>query len=149
MKRRRINPPRRPDWNDSRAGTYFIIIVTHQRRHLFTNPDYRIIARYALTSLPNLPKFTGFSLDEWVIMPDHLHFILIKNTSEANDCSISTAVGTLKSLVAKRIHRIDPQTPARLWQRGYDDRIIPDKRAYHAVRAYIRDNPRKWRNRWG
>ena len=38
-----------------------------------------------------------------------------------------------------------PRTPgAKVWQRGYYDRIVRNERELDAIRRYIRDNPDRW-----
>ncbi|MEA5621191.1 transposase [Cronbergia sp. UHCC 0137] len=73
----------------SQQGAYFLTICTHQRNCLFgeivdgemklnTNGE---IARYSWLSIPR--HFQNAELDEFVIMPNHLHGIIMIVKSEA------------------------------------------------------------------
>ncbi len=60
--------------------------------------------------------------------------------------SLSTIMRQYKSIVTKRInhHRGTPGVP--VWQRGYYEHIIRNKRALNRIRRYIIENPLHWHN---
>lgn len=81
------------EYDYSRAGAYFVTIVTHHRLFLFgeiangvmrLNPMGEMVAE-CWHALPN--HYTNIVLDEFVIMPNHIHGIII-----INDDDITTAV---------------------------------------------------------
>ncbi len=78
--RRTYNPDRftrrslRMSTHDYTAGAYFITIRTYQSESLLEVPELRTILLEAWQALPG--RFPGVTLDEFVIMPDHMHFIL-------------------------------------------------------------------------
>ncbi len=56
-------------------GAYFVTIVTHQRALLFDDP---VLRRVAETMWQRIPRhFPHVTLDEWVVMPNHIHGILV------------------------------------------------------------------------
>ena len=58
--------------------------------------------------------------------------------------SVGAIVGNFKALVTRRVNHL-PRTPgAKVWQRGYYDRIVRNERELDAIRRYIRDNPDRW-----
>jgi REP element-mobilizing transposase RayT len=58
----------------TQAGAYFVTIVTHGRELLFENP---VLRRVAETMWQRIPQhFPRVELDEWVVMPNHIHGIL-------------------------------------------------------------------------
>jgi len=69
----------------TRPGVYFITIVAHDRKCLFgeiVNGDMRMnecgeMARQCWLEIPN--HFPQTQLDEYIIMPDHIHGIIIIN----------------------------------------------------------------------
>lgn len=65
-------------------GTYFVTIVTHDRLCIFDDPVPRRIAETDWRSLPT--HFPHVVLDEWVLMPNHLHAVVII-TGDANGWS--------------------------------------------------------------
>lgn len=93
------------------------------------------------------------ALDEYVVMPNHFHGILIlkdgyadlqKEGSTAH--LVGTTIGTFKSLVTKRVRALLKMgdTPFPVWQRGYYDRVVRNEREYHAIQKYIQENPQRW-----
>lgn len=74
----------------SSAGAYFITLCTHQRNCLFgaiadgemhLNELGQIVADEWLKTLKIRPDF---DLDEWIVMPNHIHGIVVIATSNQN-----------------------------------------------------------------
>ena len=59
--------------------------------------------------------------------------------------TIPTIIRSFKSAVTKRINAIRHTPGERVWQRNYYEHVIRDERALWAIRNYIRENPRNWR----
>ena len=57
------------------AGAYFVTLCTHQRELLFEDPVLRRVAETLCQRIPG--HFPHVRLDEWVVMPNHLHGILV------------------------------------------------------------------------
>lgn len=83
----------------SQAGAYFVTVVSKHRTKLFGE-----IINYEMTlnsagemvkgvwlALPD--KFAGLILDEYVVMPDHFHGILILNDDEMLGDKAGTSIG--------------------------------------------------------
>jgi hypothetical protein len=59
---------------------------------------------------------------------------------------LGAVVGSFKSASARLVN-LDRGTPgARLWQRGFHDRIIRDDEARRFIARYIVANPVKWKS---
>jgi len=79
----------------SLAGAYFITIVTHDRKHILgeiTNGEMSInkygdISKFTWCDLVN--HNPGIELDEFIIMPNHLHGIIIIH--ERSDFSLTNS----------------------------------------------------------
>ncbi len=65
---------RRPHWDYTSAGAYFVTIVTHGREMLFDDPVLRGVAETAWQDIPR--HFPRVALGEWVVMPNHVHGII-------------------------------------------------------------------------
>ena len=152
----------------SQAGAYFITICTYQRECLFgeivnsqmcLNKIGCIVAEEWLRSSEIRP---GIELDEWIIMPNHIHAIVVFTHSVgAHSCaplpdaplqgmpyrkprSLSSMIAGFKSAATKRINEIR-QTPAiPVWQRNYYEHIIRNEESLHNIRQYITNNPSNW-----
>ncbi len=59
----------------AQRGAYFITICTHHRECLFGDQVLRSVVETQWRSLPH--HFPHVELDEWVVMPNHLHAIIV------------------------------------------------------------------------
>ncbi len=85
--------------------------------------------------------YVDVHVDCYVIMPDHVHLILVLGCKDAPPraaapISLSKVVNTLKSLATKRYG--EP-----LWQDEYYDHIIRNDTDLNEIRTYIQNNPLK------
>ena len=72
-------------------------------------------------------------IDKYVIMPNHVHLIVINRDGE----SISQKIRSWKILISKEIGE-------KIWQRSFYDHVIRDERDYLIKWKYIDDNPARW-----
>jgi len=64
------------DYDYSQAGAYFLTICAVNRKPLFAlNPELKHIIRQQWLNLEH--RFNNVILDDFVIMPDHLHGIIL------------------------------------------------------------------------
>jgi REP element-mobilizing transposase RayT len=66
---------RLPGYDYRSAGAYFVTICTHQRELLFEDPVLRRVAEALWLRIPR--HFPHVQLDAWVVMPNHVHGILV------------------------------------------------------------------------
>jgi putative transposase len=156
----------------SQTGAYFVTICTWKRECVFG--DISDGHAGVQSSVPLLNGYgeivksewmktaeirTNVELDEFVVMPNHIHGILIINDDGRGTLqraptyerfgkpvsnSLPTIVRLFKSTTTKQINKIR-NTPGRpVWQRNYYERIIRDDDELYRVRQYTRENPLKW-----
>ena len=160
------------DYDYSNPGAYFVTICTRKMKCVFGNISNEKmilshigkIAERIWCEIPN--HFQNVNLDEYVIMPNHIHGIIIILNEEknipltdgkgdaciaptVNKCgpkpkSLGAIVGTFKSAVTKRVNEIHGKPGKTIWQRNYYDRIIRNEKEYHRIQEYIVNNPRYW-----
>jgi putative transposase len=65
---------RLPAYDYTQAGAYFVTIVTYQREGLFDDPVLRRVVETLWQAIPL--HFSAVALDEYIVMPNHLHGIL-------------------------------------------------------------------------
>jgi REP-associated tyrosine transposase len=158
-KRYRIPSARHPGWDYRWAGAYSVTICTHERVRCLgdvvdgdvsLSPIGMVAAEEWLKIPRDNPRVV---LDEWVIMPDHAHGILIfqgkapkdgkTDTKYLRAQSLGIAIGRFKSEATKRIWW-NLKRPEFAWQPRFHDIILRTPEDLDRVRAYIRDNPARW-----
>lgn len=144
-------------------GGYFITVCSHLRGPLFGSiADGQMV----LSPLGDLVSsklcaiqdhFRHVRLDQYVVMPDHLHAILILESSgTASNVpmgegygkpvpgSLSTVVRSFKGAVTRAWRLASSDATARVWQRGFFERVIRDSSELNEYRRYIAHNPLLW-----
>lgn len=89
------------------------------------------------------------SLDEWIIMPDHVHGILTFQGQELPAPASGLPAGSLGAVVGQFKQRTTKRIRARRrpdfsWQERYFDQILRKEDDLESYRAYIRENPSRW-----
>lgn len=113
-----------------------------------------LIAQYFLQEIPN--HFSYVTLDAFVLMPDHLHMILIaqdylktkQKFSKPEKRSLVTIIKSYKSAVTRSINQLPDYDEYKVWQSGYYEHRIRDNYELKKLRQYIKRNPQKWKKRY-
>jgi REP element-mobilizing transposase RayT len=173
----RIQSTRLQNWNYGWNAAYFVTICTQNRACYFgeiaetqnlASPQDKasafvmqlseigVMAEKFWSEIPE--HFPFVILDEFVVMPDHVHgIIMINKTVETqNVASLSienqNKFGPQSKNLASIIRgfKIGVTKYARnnnidfAWQPRYHDHIIRDERSFKNIRNYIFENPLKW-----
>ncbi|MEA3359178.1 MAG: transposase [Thermodesulfobacteriota bacterium] len=147
----------------SQSGAYFVTICTQNKKCFFGNMvnDEMVLndaGRMINMIWDELPfNYPGVNIDEFQIMPNHVHGIIILDNGQPRGVAPTAAAGLslpdvvhrFKSLTTARYIRGVKQNqwppfPGKLWQRNYYEHIVRDENELNEIRRYIRDNPRKW-----
>lgn len=158
-----VRKPLRYRGHDYRAPcSVHVTICTHHRQALFGRIDASGLrlngaGRFVSTALLALHSdAAGIAIDTHIVMPDHVHAIIMLGTNPRVDTpsSIPALVESFKMRVLKSWPagiRRDRWVPydTHLWQRSYYDTLIRDDRHLEKTRAYIRANPDRWIARIG
>ena len=148
---------RLPGYDYDTPGYYFITICTKDKKPLLGQivgtglPDgprarlsqYGTIAHQQLRTMGDFYK--GLRLDKYVIMPNHIHMILVVESGGdgpsgrpvPTNTRISKFVGTFKRFCNKKYG-------TNIWQYRSYDHVIRSERDYHKIWNYIDGNPGKW-----
>ncbi len=134
---------RLPKHDYSWTGAYFVTIRAKEPEPIFEIPELRKILVETWEALPD--RFPGVSLDEFVVMPDHVHFIIWLNGIVENAPTLSSVVGAYKSLTTvawlRHIQATGLERSGIFWQRNFFERCIREKGELEETRLYIRNNP--------
>lgn len=95
----------------------------------------------------NSKKFQYRKIDNYVIMPNHVHMICIiqRNSKESSrtptptNAQIPFLISTFKRLINKECNKA-------IWQRNYYEHVIRNEKEYLKILEYIENNPFNWGN---
>jgi REP element-mobilizing transposase RayT len=149
----------------SRAGLYFVTICVQDRLCTFGEIAADSVAlndagRLVASIWEALPEhYPGVGTDAFVLMPNHLHGIVILEPDNAGllitprsvrpSFTLSEIVNRFKTLTTKRYsdgvkEQGWPSFPGRLWQRGFFEHVIRNEKSLNDIRRYIDQNPSRW-----
>ncbi len=136
------------------AGAYFVTVCTKDRRSILSNivgegsplPQLTCFGEIADKWVKAIPqKYQGISVDCYVIMPDHIHLLLVIADDGRGDPSptIETVMGWFKYQVTKEINKLNKSTGQKIFQRSFYDHVIRNEQDYCEISEYIENNPLK------
>lgn len=157
---------RLPEYDYTEPGAYFITICAYGRQCVFGEivGGEMILNKWGEVASGEWIKTeqirSGVRIDEFVVMPNHLHAILLIDACRGTmhraptetweqfgkpvSSSVPTIVRSYKASVTRQINR-SRQTPwLPVWQRNYYEHIIRSEDGLHLVRQYICENPLRW-----
>lgn len=162
----------------TKPGAYFVTLVAVDRTYLFGNlkdgkmelNDFGKIAEMCWHEIPQ--HFSHAQLDAFIIMPNHIHGIIIINERQSSigteDCrgnacvtqtkamtnkvgkakpipgSLGVIVGSYKSAISKRINEFRKMPGKKVWHRNYYESIARSESGLNRIRQYIISNPDNW-----
>ena len=157
---------RLPGFDYSAPGAYFVTICVQGMQCRFGEVrnsnivlnEVGMKARQCWLDLPN--HYINCSLDEYVIMPNHVHGILHIVGNGLNNLKVTSPFPTecqpnvkqhglpeiirgFKTFSSRRINEITTEHSFR-WQKSYYERVVRDKNELHLIREYICNNPLSW-----
>lgn len=176
----RIKSARLQNWDYSNSGMYFITICTENRQHYFGDiqngimqlSEIGLIVENEWMKTFQIRPDMNLKMDEYVIMPNHFHAIIIIGDNKYNtridsqfdpqcrDAMHCVSTGgdyknkfgaqskNLASII--RGFKIGVTKNARKihadfsWQSRFHDHIIRNDNSHHRIRNYIYNNPTTW-----
>jgi putative transposase len=140
------------EFDYSTPGAYFVTTCTYHRKPIFSAARLRNEVEDALGWLPG--RFSNVELDEFIIMPDHVHFLIWLTKDERRRGghpaaqggqtpapTLPNIVGAFKTIAARAINARRRTTGQPVWQRNYYEHIVRDEAELARIREYIRNNP--------
>lgn len=174
------NSLRLQNYDYSQPGMYFVTICAKDRQSLFTHPmgtnlkadvgadlcvrpnnnndnnnnhiqlnDVGLFVKHWWYELPN--KFPTIKIDEYVIMPNHVHGIIdIAETGTHIGAPLHRVVQWFKTMTSNDYFKYIKQNglpeTGKLWQRNYYEHVIRNEIDLNYTREYIVNNPTQWAN---
>jgi putative transposase len=169
------------DYDYSRGNAYFITICTKDRKNFFCKNTPAFIQEWApatmlspigettMKLLLEIPAhFPHAVIDEFTIMPNHIHCILVLDFPKQEDTqnklvqkhdveqylaktnqfgkpvkgSVSVIISRFKAAVTKWCN--DNGYVYFGWQSKFHDHVIRDATSHEAIRFYIQNNAQAW-----
>lgn len=161
----------------SRAGVYFITTVVKNRECILSETHDGEVILSALGEIVNrcwnnIPmRFPSVKLDAFMIMPNHIHGILILTDNVGATLAVAqdrtavnqdraraslaptrptlgNVIGAFKSLCTiawlDHIKRNNLKLVGKFWQRNYYEHIVRNEMELNRIREYIASNPARW-----
>lgn len=159
---------RLPGFDYAQAGTYFVTLCAAGRECLFGDV---VDGHVTLTPLGEvvtacweaIPVHApAVDLDAYVVMPNHLHGLVVITADGANERGIAnhrprterfgqpvpgslpTILRSFKAAVTSQVNVLRRTPGAPVWQRNYYEHIVRDDRSRERIRSYIAANPSQW-----
>ena len=101
-----------------------------------------IVQKYILSG----NRIPGVTVDTFIIMPDHIHMILMVDATAAMGTSrapspTNSTIPHFVSTFKRFCHR---DIGEKIFQRSYYDHVIRNQKDYDEIWQYIENNPLKW-----
>lgn len=139
------------DFDYSSNASYFLTICSDRRKEIFSKIVYdetvgaNIVRPSAIGKIIEIDIlkieniYPCVFVDNYVIMPNHIHLILTIDTIRRPMVAptIATVIKQFKGAVSK-------ETGTTVWQKGFYDHIIRDDEDYNTKAQYIGTNPLTW-----
>jgi putative transposase len=168
----RVDTIRFKEYDYASEGGYFVTICANMHRHFFgkiiqgrmRNSKIGNVIQECWDAIPL--HFPFVILDAFVIMPNHIHGILIFNRCQNEERDARSCVSTKKQAtsgafgpqarnlasvirgfkigVTKNVHK--DFGVCKIWQTRYYERVIRNEFELKQIREYIFNNPTNWEN---
>ena len=167
----RVKTKRLKHWNYEWSAAYFVTICTKNKVPYFGEIKAQEMELSRVGVIANVLwqeiKFhaKNVSLGSFVVMPNHLHGVLILNGNDEylkeeqrhafalqlppgerrfqnqGSNSLSSIIGSYKSAVTKHCNRLGFTF---VWQSSFYEHIIRNEQSFYRISNYIIDNPINW-----
>ena len=153
---------RLPEYDYTTPGAYLVTICTQNHICLFgrIETDKVILSELGLIAekyWKKIPEhFKNVKLDEYIVMPDHIHGILILSEDRRDTAcrvptyerfsrpvpgSLSTIIRSFKSSFTGHVNKLHSTPGRKIWQGRYYEHVIRNPNDLKGIREYIINNP--------
>ncbi|MFC1582615.1 transposase [Planctomycetota bacterium] len=144
------------DFDYSTQGAYFVTICANDAHTAFGRIEEGIMSVNEIGQMVEQwykkigDKFPDIQCDEYIVMPDHFHFIIFNTGENAEGehmgSPLQKVIQWFKAMTTNEyIRNIEkynwPRFNGRLWQRNYYEHIVRNEYELNRIREYIKNNP--------
>ncbi|MFD2784002.1 transposase [Hymenobacter rubripertinctus] len=167
----RVASARLPGYDYGQRGAYFVTICTAERQPYFGSMEVpagdwdaafvrpSMVGQRVREGWDAIPTFASFvTLDAFVLMPDHVHGVLLFDKAEDLIPSLSyenrfgpqhaNLAAVLRGFKAGVSSFARAQQMPFAWQPRFYDRIVRSESELTRIRDYILTNPSRWQHEW-
>ena len=151
-------PTRLKNFDYSTPGAYFVTVCTDQRRQILSrivgvdvlgDPQNVELLPHGMVADKYIKQMNGFyeniTVDQYVIMPNHIHLVLFVREDGSPRTSTPTRQTTTVSHFVSTFKRFcNKEYGGNIWQRGFYDHVIRERKDYEKIVKYIYENPIRW-----
>ena len=130
------------DYDYSEENMYFITICVKDRLEILGKiiEDNIKLTKEGKIVKQNITKiekiYKNVIIDEYVIMPNHIHILLLINYKSSS--TISKIIKHFKTNISREIQY-------SIWQKSFYEHIIRNEKEYLKIKEYIKNNIINWR----
>jgi putative transposase len=134
----------------TQAGAYFITICSCDRLCVFAEIVAGVIDLTQIEGIVTarweaIPEhFATAELDAFVVMPNHLHGIVVLGARVAGSEDAAAQGTACRAFLVNRFGPLPPERIATLWQSNCHEHVVRNERSLDHLRAYIAANPARW-----
>jgi REP element-mobilizing transposase RayT len=151
------------NYDYTQPGMYFVTVCAKNKRNPFGGINNLIIKPNRIGKIvkecwvATTEHFPYAGLDEWTLMPNHIHGIIEIKECRGKAClaptpafgkppahALSSIAGSFKSAASKKVNQVQKRTGVSIWQRNYYEHVIRDEEDLFRIREYIINNPEQW-----
>lgn len=141
----------------SRAGYYFVTMCVANRAEILGKvcrgahcaPAYTMLSesgRAVDAAILQIPKHhQNVRVDKYVIMPNHIHLILVLGETGGRTMCAPTHNPPVSGIIRGMKEAVTKSLGYKIWQKSYHDHVIRSHADYLRIWTYIDTNPSKWR----
>ncbi len=151
-------PTRLKNFDYATVGAYFITICTEGRRKTLSHivggdvldaPKCVELLPYGKVAEKYINQLSDFynnvTVDQYVIMPNHIHIMLFVSGDGASRTSPPTKQHSAVSQFVSTLKRFcNKEYGVNIWQRGFYDHVVRGREDYDKIKKYIYENPIRW-----
>ncbi len=140
-------------YNYAKSGAYFITICSKGKKCIFAKivgDGSTVPIKTNLSKLGKIinehiiqinKKYPAFFIDNFVIMPNHIHILL-----SLADSGTANPSPTISDVIAWLKYKTSQKANATIWQRSFHDHVIRNQSAYQKIYQYIQENHLRWQS---
>jgi len=153
----------------AQPGAYFITICARDKECFFgkvidTEVELNESGKAVQQCWLELPEhFAGVDVDAYVVMPNHVHGIIVVHEDRARravplrpdklplrqfgapeHATVPTIVRSFKAAATKLVNELNRTPGAPLWQRNYHEHVVRNEEDLNQIRVYIAMHPAQW-----